>query len=197
MSSSYKILKRLIDLIGSVLGLILLGWLILILLLLASIDTKSYGMFSQMRVGYKGKLFKLYKIKTMSFFSKRGTITSNNRVTKLGKFFRRFKLDELPQLYNVFIGEMSLVGPRPDILGFADKLGEEDKIILNVKPGITGPASLYFIDEEKLLASQTNPEAYNRDIIWPKKVELNKAYVKNYSIFKDIKYLVKTIFRIR
>jgi lipopolysaccharide/colanic/teichoic acid biosynthesis glycosyltransferase len=94
----------------------------------------------------------------------------------------------------VFLGQMSFVGPRPDVPGFADMLEGEDRIILSIPPGITGPASIYFKDEEALLAAQQNPEEYNRKVIWPKKVELNKEYIKQYSVFKDVVYIVKTVF---
>ena len=116
------------------------------------------------------------------------------RITKIGRFWRKSKIDELPQLINVFLGEMSFVGPRPDVPGFADKLKGEDRIILSIKPGITGPASIHFKNEENLLAQQENPEHYNKTVIWPKKVALNKEYIKNYSIFKDVKYIYKTVF---
>lgn len=117
----------------------------------------------------------------------------SNQPSVFGDFLRKSKLDELPQLYNVFLGDMSFVGPRPDLIGFADALEGEDRLILEVKPGITGPASLYFLNEQRLLDQVENAEKYNKEVIWPKKVELNLAYVKNYSFRKDIYYLLKTI----
>lgn len=124
------------------------------------------------------------------------TVSTNKdpRITKIGRFFRKTKIDELPQLFNVFIGNMSFVGPRPDVPGFADKLTGEDQKILELKPGITGPASIYFKNEEELLANQKNPEKYNLEVIWPKKVSLNLQYLNEFSIFKDIMYIIKTIF---
>ena len=121
------------------------------------------------------------------------TTINDSRITRLGKFLRKYKLDELPQLFNVLKGEMSFVGPRPDVKGFADKLEGNDSIILSVKPGITGPATLFFKNEELLLAKQQNIEEYNKTVIWPKKVELNRLYVENYSFKKDIYYIFKTI----
>jgi lipopolysaccharide/colanic/teichoic acid biosynthesis glycosyltransferase len=122
------------------------------------------------------------------------TLKGDSRVTMFGNFLRRFKLDELPQLYNVFIGDMSLVGPRPDIIGYADKLEGKDRIILTIKPGITGPATLAFRNEESILSNQDDPFAYNNEVIWLKKIELNRQYVENWSLKKDINYIFQTIF---
>ena len=121
------------------------------------------------------------------------TIKDDPRITKSGKFFRKTKIDELPQLFNVLFGSMSFVGPRPDVEGYADKLEGEDTIILTIRPGITGPASLKYKDEEALLAQQPNPKAYNDTVIWTDKVVINKAYINSWSLKKDIYYIVKTI----
>ena len=194
MSKKDKIIKRVFDFSFSLIGLLITWPIILIAWIIASIETKSNGMFSQIRVGENGKLFKIYKIKTMK--DKKGTtITTANddRITKSGKFFRKYKIDELPQLLNVLMGDMSFVGPRPDVEGYADKLEEEDRIILSVKPGITGPASLKYKKEEEILAGVENPKEYNDKVIWPDKVRINKEYIKNWSLKKDIEYIVKTI----
>jgi len=122
------------------------------------------------------------------------TTSGDPRITKSGHVFRSTKIDELPQLWNVLLGDMSFVGPRPDVPGFADRLNGKDKIILSVRPGITGPASLHFKNEEQLLAKQLDPEVYNRDVVWPRKVELNKEYVQNWSFTKDLNYIFKTVF---
>lgn len=124
------------------------------------------------------------------------TVTALNdpRITPLGHFLRKTKIDELPQLINVFLGHMSFVGPRPDVAGFADKLTGEDRIILWVRPGITGPATLKYRKEEEFLAGQDDPERYNDEVIFPDKVRLNREYVANYSFWKDIKYIYQTIF---
>src|SRR5688572_8920989 len=114
------------------------------------------------------------------------TTEHDPRITPLGRWFRKTKLDELPQLINVLLGQMSLVGPRPDVPGFADQLSGEDRIILSVHPGMTGPATLRFRYEEQELARQVNPERYNRDVIYPEKVRLNREYVESYSFTKDI-----------
>lgn len=194
-----KIVKRIIDLIGSCVGIIFFSWLILLLVILATLDTKSLGLFTQKRIGYNGKLFLIFKIRTMKYnTSITSNVTTSNdlRLTGFGKFLRKYKLDELPQLFNVLFGHMSFVGPRPDVIGFADELKGEDRIILSVKPGITGPASLLFSNEEELLTAQFNPEEYNRTIIWPKKVYINKEYVKNYSLKEDIAILYKTLINV-
>ncbi|QHI37449.1 putative sugar transferase EpsL [Kordia antarctica] len=192
-----KITKRTFDILMAIIGISLFWWLILLLIIISSIDTKSIGILLQSRIGLHGKKFNIYKIRTMRSDSKiEGSylaIHNEHRITKIGSALRKWKLDELPQLINVFLGSMSFVGPRPDVAGFADKLSEEDKIILSVKPGITGPASIYFQQEEKILAQKIAPEEYNRNIIWAKKIELNKEYVKSYSFAKDIKYIFQTL----
>jgi len=193
---SYK-LKIIFDYTLSFFGLIFLFIPLIIILIICSIDTKSLGLIAQIRIGQHGKSFKLYKFKTMVDIDgpKIYVTTANDpRITKLGRFLRKTKLDELPQLLNVLKGEMSLVGPRPDVPGYADRLKGEDRIILQVKPGITGPSSLAFNDEEELLAKQADPKEYNDKVIWPKKIEINKEYIRNYSFKKDIYYLLKTIF---
>ena len=182
--------------IVSSVGLLLTWWLILIGWVVASIETKSNGMFAQKRVGKDGKLFDIYKLKTMRDNThETTTITTQKdiRITKSGYFLRKFKIDELPQLWNVLKGDMSIVGPRPDVPGYADRLEGEDRIILSVRPGITGPASLKYKDEEALLAMQDDPQRYNDEMIWPDKIGINKAYVQEWSLKKDIYYIFKTL----
>jgi len=192
-----KIIKSLFDILFSVLGILLLGWMIIVLIMLSTIDTNSFGLFFQKRIGFKGKVFYVFKIRTMKVdksISTTVTTIKDSRVTKIGSFLRKYKLDELPQLINILIRDMSFVGPRPDVEGFADKLEGEDRIVLNVKPGLTGPASLVFKHEEELLAEQENPVAYNRGVIWPQKVKINKEYIKNYTFKKDLEIIYKTMF---
>lgn len=197
LTTKQKITKRTFDILMAIIGISLFWWLILLLLLISSIDTKKIGILLQSRIGLHGKSFNIYKIRTMKNDTKiEGSylaIHNEHRITKIGSLLRKWKLDELPQLINVLEGNMSFVGPRPDVAGFADKLSEADKIILSVKPGITGPASIYFQQEEKILAQKAFPEEYNRNVIWTKKIELNKEYVKNYSFAKDIKYIFQTV----
>lgn len=197
MTLFQKSSKRAFDIIASLFGLILLGWLILLSWLIASIDTRENGFFRQIRIGKNGKPFYVIKIRTMKEikgFSTTVTTDKDPRISSMGRIFRKIKLDELPQLWNVLIGKMSFVGPRPDVPGFADQLKEEDRIILTIRPGITGPASLQYRNEEQILALQDEPEVYNREVIWPKKVEINKYYINNYSFFLDIKYILNTLF---
>ena len=188
--------KRGFDIVVSFLGLTFSWWLIFIAWVIATFETKSNGFFIQKRVGKDGKIFNVIKIKTMKKVEGVDTtITSSNdvRITKSGKFFRDTKIDELPQLINVLIGDMSFVGPRPDVPGYADKLEGEDRIVLSIRPGITGPASLKYKNEEEILASQNDPKWYNDKIIWPDKVRINKEYIKNWSLKKDIEYIIKTV----
>ncbi|VAV83809.1 sugar transferase [hydrothermal vent metagenome] len=165
---------------------------LVLFLILATIDTKQIGLFTQDRVGQNAKLFKIFKIRTL----KKGKHTLghlDDYASRYGKFLRTFKLDELPQLFNVLIGHMSFVGPRPDIEGFADKLEGDDRKILEIKPGVTGPATIKYKDEETILALQDDPEKYNRTIIWKDKVEINKMYIKDWSFYLDLKYILQSI----
>jgi lipopolysaccharide/colanic/teichoic acid biosynthesis glycosyltransferase len=192
LTKTQSFIKRVFDLVLSLLLLPLLIIPILLLILFATLDTGQWGLFSQRRVGQYGRLFKIYKIRTLKKEPHHlGQL--DRSATRLGKFLRQTKLDELPQLFNVISGTMSFVGPRPDVLGFADQLKGEDRIVLKVKSGITGPATLKYNDEETILALQEDPETYNRTIIWPDKVEINKNYVQTWSFSLDLKYILKSI----
>lgn len=166
--------------------LIVLSFALLVIFIIASIDSQSNGFFTQKRVGQFGKTFTIFKIKTMH--------PKTRTISGIGKFLRKSKLDELPQLLNVLVGDMSFVGPRPDIIGYADQLVDKDRIILNVKPGLTGLASIKYRNEEKILSNQTNPLLYNDTIIWPDKVFINKWYVQNRTLFMDLTILFYTLF---
>jgi len=191
-------LKRSFDFFLSLFGLLVFSWLILIVWLIASFGTKSNGFFTQKRVGKDGKLFTLIKIKTMKPLDGiKTTVTTKNdvRITPFGEFLRKWKFDELPSLWNVLKGDMSLVGPRPDVPGYADKLEGFDRRILELRPGITGPATLKYANEEQLLASIDDPEKYNDEVIFPDKVKMNLDYLDNWNLWLDIKIIFKTIFR--
>lgn len=166
--------------------------------LVASIDTRSNGLFVQIRVGRYGVLFRVFKIKTMRHNAEYNTtITQSDdpRITRIGAFFRKTKLDELPQLWNVLIGDMSFVGPRPDVPGYADQLESEARdLLLSVRPGITGPATLAYRDEEQLLARQANPQRYNDEVIYPDKLRINLDYIRHWRFRDDLRYIWKTIF---
>ena len=189
--------KRGFDILLSAFGLLLLGWLILLTYVMARIDTGASGFFRQERVGRFGRTFKVIKLRTMrddASISTTITTGSDPRITRLGRILRKLKIDELPQLINVLVGQMSFVGPRPDVPGYADQLQGEDRIILSVRPGITGPATLRYRDEEALLASVNDPEDYNRTVVYPEKVRLNREYVGNWSFWQDIRYILATLF---
>lgn len=187
MTFSQVYIKRIFDILLSVICLFIFLIPIILLIFLSTIDTKELGIFLQTRVGQNSKLFKIIKIKTLN---------RNGNCSEYGKFIRKIRLDETTQLINILIGQMSFVGPRPDIVGFADKLVGDDRVILTVRPGLTGPATLKFYNENDLLINISNPKEYNRKIIWPQKIILNKEYVNNYHIFNDIKYIVKTIINV-
>ena len=197
MSTYQCFLKRTFDLLLSSIGLLCFWWLIIISWVAASIDTSSNGFFTQHRVGKNGRVFRVVKIKTMcplTTLNTTVTIDGDPRITPLGALLRKSKLDELPQLMNVLLGQMSFVGPRPDVPGFADELSADDQTILSIRPGITGPATLKYRDEESLLAAQEDPEAYNRNVIWPDKVRINKHYISEWSLKKDIYFILATVF---
>ena len=198
LSPFNRFIKRSFDILISTLGLILTCWIIFLAYLAASINTKKNGFFTQSRIGRNGKLFNVIKIRTMREDSTvNTTVTTANdpRITSLGRFLRKTKIDELPQLINIFLGDMSFVGPRHDVPGFADQLKGDDRIILTIIPGITGPATLKYGNEELLLAEQKDPEKYNREVIYPDKVNLNKEYVINYRFWNYMKYIFQTIFK--
>jgi lipopolysaccharide/colanic/teichoic acid biosynthesis glycosyltransferase len=178
--------KRLFDIVFSILGLIFVGWLILLFWILASIDTKSNGFFIQKRVGQWGKSFTIFKLKTMH--------PHTNTISSLGSFLRKSKIDELPQLWNIFIGDMSFVGARPDIQGYYDLLQGENRKILKLKPGLTSTASLKYYDEDAVLAQKKNPLQYNDEVLFPDKVKMNLDYYYNRSFLGDLSILWKTIF---
>jgi lipopolysaccharide/colanic/teichoic acid biosynthesis glycosyltransferase len=162
----------------------------------ATIDIGAGGFFTQTRVGRHGQIFKVIKIRTMrndENISTSITGSDDPRITRLGRWLRRMKLDELPQLVNILLGQMSFVGPRPDVPGFADKLRGDDRIILELRPGITGPATLKYRNEEEIVAEQDDPEAFNRTVIWPDKVRINKEYANNYSLSGDLRIILETI----
>lgn len=191
------ILKNIFDRTISLLGLICLSPLMAVVALLIKIKMPDGPViFRQKRVGRNGKLFTVYKFRTMKVV--RNSTTSiaaeeTNRITKLGQKLRQYKIDELPELWNVLKGDMSFVGPRPDVPGYADKLTGHDRDILSLRPGITGPASLKYRNEEELLAKVDNPKEYNDKVIYPDKVRLNLYYLEHYSFRKDIEMIVCTV----
>lgn len=179
--------KRIFDIVFSLFGILFLGFFILLFWILASIDTKSNGLFIQKRVGQFGKIFKIFKLKSIQ--------NNSETISKFGKFIRKYKIDELPQLLNILIGNMSFVGPRPDIAGYYDRLEGENRKILNLKPGLTSMASIKYANEDEILSNQENSLKFNDEIIFPDKVSMNLEYFKNQSLLLDLKIIIKTIFR--
>lgn len=188
--------KFLFDRITAFLGLMCLWPVLCITWFLIRVRMKGPAIFKQIRVGRNGKHFTLYKFRSMTIDHDGSSVSvaGQSRITPLGAKLRKYKLDELPELWNVLIGEMSFVGPRPDVPGYADTLTGSDRDILKLRPGITGPASLKYRNEETLLATQADPRRYNDEVIFPDKVRINLYYLHNYSFLKDIQMVFCTIF---
>lgn len=193
LTRKQRIKKHLFDISVSFILLLISAVPLLVLWLITTIDTRRNGLFVQERIGRLGKPFKLYKFRTLEGDGHQDIKDIDSDKTRLGNWLRSTKLDELSQLFNVLKGEMSLVGPRPDVSGYADKLHGEDKVILRVKPGITGPATIKYRNEDQLLLGQVDPKKYNDEVIWPDKVAINKEYVMNWSLQKDIRYLLASV----
>ena len=188
-------LKRFMDVAIAFVGIVVLSPILLAIALVLKCTGHAPVLFRQDRVGRNARIFKVLKFRTMHPVSSRlGTVTVKDdpRVTRIGSALRACKLDELPQLWNVLTGEMSLVGPRPDVPGYADKLEGESRKILGLRPGITGPATLYYRNEEELLAAAPEPTEYNDTVIYPKKVQLNLQYLEEWSPWRDLAFILVT-----
>ena len=188
--------KNIFDRIVALLGLLFL-WPLLVIVAVCIKCKMPDGpiIFKQKRVGQYGKVFTMYKFRSMVNDASGSTISvsGESRITPLGSVLRKYKLDELPELWNVLIGDMSFVGPRPDVPGYADKLQGDDRRILDLKPGITGPASLKYRNEEYLLFLQSDPQKYNDEVIFPDKVRINLHYLENWSFGYDFKLIIYTV----
>jgi len=188
--------KRIFDIVFSIIGLLIIWPILLVVAILIKIKMPGGSvLFTQKRVGRYGKLFTIYKFRTMSVQHSGSSISvkGQSRITPLGTVLRRYKIDELPELYNILIGTMSFVGPRPDVPGYADQLQGDDRLILNLRPGLTSEASLKYAHEEELLAEQADPVWYNDTVIFPDKVKMNLEYHQKHSVWGDIKILMKTM----
>lgn len=188
--------KFLFDRVSSLFGLLFLSPVLLFVALLIRIKMPGGPIiFKQKRVGQYGRLFTMYKFRSMTVSHSGSSVSvkGESRITPLGVKLRKYKLDELPELWNVLIGDMSFVGPRPDVPGYADKLEGDDRRMLLLKPGITGPASLKYRNEEELLAEQENPQKYNDEVLFPDKVRINIDYMDHWSFGKDVKIIVYTV----
>ncbi|MCR1849943.1 MAG: sugar transferase [Paraclostridium sordellii] len=193
-------IKRTFDIVASFIGLILLSPILIIIAVFIKLDSKGPVFFKQKRVGKNKQIFEIYKFRTMVIdaekLGKQITVGNDNRITKIGKFIRKCKLDELPQLINVLKGEMSLVGPRPEVPKYVELYDVYQEQVLLVQPGITDYASIEFRNENELLGKSKNPEATYIDEIMPTKIELNLLYIKNISLLEDFKLIFNTILAI-
>ena len=192
------VLKYIFDRIFSLIGLIVISPFILVVFVLHKIKMpKGAFIYRQVRVGKDAKLFRIYKIRTLRDNSEDAgyvTTADDERILPFGKWLRESKVDTFLELINILIGDMSFVGPRPDVPGYADKLEGDDRVILKMRPGLTGPASIKYRHEDRILAQQSDPQKYNDEVIWPDKVKINKEYYENWSLWLDISILWKTIF---
>lgn len=190
------IIKYLFDRIASFIGLIVLSPIMLIVAILIRIKMPGGPvLFKQERVGKDGKLFTMVKFRSMTVNHGGSSVSvaGENRITPLGAKLRKYKLDELPELWNVLKGDMSFVGPRPDVPGYADQLQGDDREVLRLRPGITGPASLKYRNEEEFLAKVDDPIRYNNEVIFPDKVRINRYYMHHYSFWMDIRMIFATV----
>ena len=189
-------MKRLFDLVASGLGLIVLSPLFLILAIWIKLDSKGPVFYRQVRVGYKNKDFRIFKFRSMRVGADKGSLVTiggrDPRVTKSGYWIRKFKLDELPQLINVFLGDMSLVGPRPEVRHYVDYWTPEQMHVLDVRPGITDPASIKFRNENELMEQAEDPEKYYIEVIMQEKIKLYLEYVEKHSFWYDLGLIFKT-----
>lgn len=188
-------LKRIFDIIASILGMIITIPLYIVIPVLIKILMPGPVFFRQIRVGRGGKRFRLVKFRTMKVNHGGNNISvkGESRITPLGAWLRRYKLDEFPEFWNILKGDMSFVGPRPDVPGNADTLEGEDRLLLTVRPGLTGAASLKYIHEEELLAMQADPVKFNNEVIYPDKVRIELNYIRNWSFLLDIKIILFTL----
>jgi lipopolysaccharide/colanic/teichoic acid biosynthesis glycosyltransferase len=186
--NGYKYWKPALDFICSIFLIVLFLPLLIVLYIVAAVDTGSNGIFYQTRIGQYGKVFTIYKFKTID--------EKNRRSSRIGLLLRKLKLDELPQLFNILKGDMSFVGPRPDISGYYDQLQGDEKKVLQLKPGLTSEASIYYSNEESILKDKENPLLYNDEVIFPHKVEMNLHYLNKMSLLLDGKIILKTIHKV-
>ena len=193
-------MKRMFDLIFSFVGLILLSPFFIIVALIIVIDSRGGVFYKQVRVGQGGSNFKLFKFRSMATNADKGSLLTvggrDSRITRVGYFIRKYKIDELPQLINVLIGDMSLVGPRPEVRRYVDMYNEEQRKVLTVKPGITDYASIEYSNENELLGKSENPEQTYINEIMPAKLNLNLKYIAEQGMKTDVKIILRTIKKI-
>lgn len=191
---------RFLDILFSIIGLLILSPLFLLIYILIRLESKGGGFYSQVRVGKDGKDFKLYKFRSMRIGAdKKGLITvggRDSRITRVGYFIRKYKLDELPQLVNVLIGDMSLVGPRPEVRKYVDMYNTEQRKVLSVRPGITDYASIEYVDENVILGNASDPDKAYVEKIMPDKIQYNMKYINHRSVKEYVKIIILTIWNI-
>ncbi|BCZ48925.1 glycosyl transferase [Clostridium gelidum] len=199
MNKFNKAVKRIFDFICSTLGLIILSPILIAIVIKIKTDSDGPVFFKQIRVGEKKKEFEILKFRTMVVdaekLGRQITVGNDSRITKVGGFLRKYKLDELPQLINVFKGDMSLVGPRPEVPRYVKLYNEEQRKVLEVKPGITDLASIRYRDENDLLGEAENPDDLYINTIMPDKLALNLVYINKNNVFFDIYIILKTIIK--
>lgn len=199
MNKFNRIVKRIFDITASGLGIIVLSPILLIIALMIKKESDGPVFFKQIRVGEKGKNFEILKYRTMVVdaekMGRQITVGNDSRITKIGGFLRKYKLDELPQLINVFKGDMSLVGPRPEVPRYVEMYNEEQRKVLDVKPGITDLASIRYRDENELLGTAEDPDSMYINTIMPDKLALNLEYINRSNVFFDIYIILKTIIK--
>lgn len=199
MKKINSIIKRIFDFFSALIGIIILSPILIIVSIAIKVDSSGNIMFLQKRVGKDGKEFNIYKFRTMvtnaEKLGKQITVGKDNRITKVGAFLRKYKIDELPQLFNVLKGDMSLVGPRPEVPKYVALYSDEQKKVLSVRPGITDLASLKYSDENDILGKVDNPEEYYINVIMKDKLSLNLEYIEKSNLFFDISLIVKTILK--
>lgn len=199
MSKTNQVIKRIFDIIMSLIGIILLSPLFIIVSIAIKVTSPGNILFLQKRVGKNGEEFNIYKFRTMvsdaEKLGKQITVGNDSRITKVGAFLRKFKIDELPQLFNVFNGDMSLVGPRPEVPKYVELYTKEQRKVLSIRPGITDMASLRYRDENDILGKVDNPEEYYINVIMQDKLKLNLEYIEKSNIIFDISLILKTIIK--
>ncbi|ASW43547.1 sugar transferase [Clostridium isatidis] len=199
MSKIDRVIKRIFDFVVSLIGIIIISPILIIVAICIKADSKGNILFLQKRIGKDGKPFNIYKFRTMvSNAEKLGaqiTVGKDSRITRVGAFLRKYKIDELPQLFNVLKGDMSLVGPRPEVPKYVELYTEEEKKVLEVRPGITDLASIRYSDENDILGKVENPEEYYINVIMKDKLKLNLEYIEKSNIFFDIYLIIKTILK--
>lgn len=189
-------IKWIFDRTMALVGLLILWPVLLIIAIAIKVTSVSEPVvYKQVRIGQYAKPFTIYKFRTMQTGNQGSTVSvkGEQRITSIGAFLRKYKLDELLELWNVLVGDMSFVGPRPDVPGYADKLEGNDRKVLELRPGITGPASIKYKNEEQLLATVSDPIKYNNEVIYPDKVKINLDYYENHTLLGDIKLIIKTL----